>query len=69
MGGIQWWHFLVMLVLLALFVGTLISIARAPGLSPSAKVIWIVVCLILPLVGTVVWFSWGRHRDPSRTMT
>lgn len=67
MGGVQWWHFLVLLVLLALvalFVGALVSIATSRHLDNTAKAIWIVVCVFLQFFGPVAWFVWGRHQRP-----
>ncbi|MCS5735045.1 PLDc N-terminal domain-containing protein [Herbiconiux daphne] len=58
------WHLVIILVGIAafvLFIAALVSIARAPRASTGEKVIWIVVVLILPLLGSIVWFAVGRR--------
>ncbi len=57
-------HLLILLVMLAvavLWVWAIVSIARTPGLTTAERVIWILVVLILPLLGTIGWFAFGRR--------
>jgi hypothetical protein len=57
-------HLLILLVMLAatvLWILAIVSIARAPGLTTTERVIWILVVLILPLLGSIGWFVFGRR--------
>lgn len=53
-----------------LFVVALVSIIKAPRASTAEKVIWVLVVLILPLLGSIVWFVVGKRfataGDPPR---
>lgn len=67
------WHVVIILLGIAafvLFVAALVSIVRAPRASTAEKVIWVIVVLILPLLGSIVWFVVGRRfataGDPPR---
>jgi hypothetical protein len=67
------WHLVLILFGIAafvLFVAALISIVRAPRASAAERVIWVLVVLILPLLGSIVWFAVGRRfataGDPPR---
>jgi hypothetical protein len=67
------WHVVLLLISLAafvLFIAALVSIVRAPRASTGERVIWVLVVLILPLLGSIVWFAVGRRfataGDPPR---
>lgn len=67
------WHVVILLLWLAavvLFIAALVSIVRAPRASTGERVIWVLVVLILPLLGSIVWFAVGRRfataGDPPR---
>jgi hypothetical protein len=49
-----------MAALVWLLVAAIVSIARSPGLSSTARVIWILVCLVFPFLGSIIWFLVGR---------
>lgn len=61
---LQPWHIIIMLIVMAavitLWIAAVVSIARHPDASPTAKVIWIVVVVIFPLLGSAIWFVTGR---------
>jgi hypothetical protein len=60
-------HLLVILVLLgllALFVGTLVSIVRSE-LSWGMKLVWVALAFVAPVLGTALWLLIGR-RDAQR---
>ncbi|WP_228507784.1 PLDc N-terminal domain-containing protein [Herbiconiux sp. VKM Ac-1786] len=66
-------HALILLLGLAafiLFIAALVSIIKAPRASTAEKVIWVLVVLILPLLGSIVWFVVGKRfataGDPPR---
>ncbi|MFB2584601.1 PLDc N-terminal domain-containing protein [Herbiconiux liukaitaii] len=57
-------HLVIILLSIAafvLFIAALISIIRAPRASAAERVIWVLVVLILPLLGSIVWFAVGRR--------
>lgn len=56
------WIVLVAAVLLLL---ALISIWHARGHSRSAKIVWTVVAVVLPIIGPILWAVAGR--EPRRT--
>lgn len=38
-----------------------VSIVRGPFLGFVAKLAWVVVALILPIVGPILWFAVGKR--------
>ena len=40
-----------------LFVAALVDILRRAGTDPLTRLVWVVVVLVLPLVGAVLWFA------------
>ncbi|MCJ0979083.1 PLD nuclease N-terminal domain-containing protein [Rhodococcus sp. ARC_M12] len=48
-------------VAFALFAMSLVSIVRDPFLGFVAKLAWVVVALILPIVGPILWFAVGKR--------
>jgi hypothetical protein len=67
------WHLVIIIAMIAafvLFIAALISIVRAPRASMAERVIWVIVVLILPLLGSIVWFAVGQRfataGDPPR---
>lgn len=51
---------LIGIVALIVFVVALVSIIKHPTATIAGKVVWILVSLILPFVGPLLWFAWGR---------
>ena len=47
------------LVILILDVAALLQVVRS-DLQVGRTVLWIAVILLLPIVGIVLWFYWGR---------
>lgn len=48
-------------LLLALFVGALVSISRSTNYNTGGKALWVLVCFAFPLVGPLVWFGFGKN--------
>lgn len=48
-------------IALALFGIALVSIVRDTGSNWLIKLAWVVVTLILPIVGPILWFAVGKH--------
>jgi hypothetical protein len=42
------------------FVVTVVSIARDRAASRTAKAVWVLIALLLPLLGPILWFTIGR---------
>jgi cytochrome c oxidase assembly factor CtaG len=66
-------HVVIIILMIAaavLFIAALVSIIKAPRASTGERVIWVLVVLILPLLGPLVWFIVGRRYatagDPPR---
>lgn len=45
-------------ILLILVIWAIVSIVRSPA-GTGAKVLWILLVLILPLIGVIIWFFLG----------
>lgn len=54
---------LIAIALLTLFVAALVSILRSPALTPTGKLVWAIVVLILQFFGPLAWLLWGRHQQ------
>jgi hypothetical protein len=57
------WHLVIlvaMLLLLVLFIVAIVSIGNAP-ITGTEKAIWILIALIFPIAGPVVWFAVGKR--------
>jgi hypothetical protein len=66
MASFTGWHLLILIVVLAaiaLFVAALVGIAssKAGGVE---KAVWILITLMFPLMGPIVWFAFGRRSTP-----
>ena len=48
---------------LALVVTALVQIGRSRRLNETTQVLWVLVVIIAPLIGSIVWFVIGRQRS------
>ncbi len=58
-------HLLIILAIVAvmvLFVVALVSIARADRATGVERALWILIVLLFPLLGPILWFAVGRPR-------
>jgi hypothetical protein len=54
------------LIILTLDIWAIISVIQSHR-STGSKVLWVLLILILPVVGLILWFLFGRHAgEPSR---
>lgn len=60
---VAWSSFL--MVALATLVVSLVQIGRAPYLSSTARAIWVLIVLFVPIAGPVVWFFVSRRPLPA----
>lgn len=59
-------HSIVLIVLVLAWLGAWIAAVRsiasaATPLTPAARGGWIAAAIILPALGTILWFTVGRH--------
>lgn len=47
------------IIILIADIWAIIQTIKAPGTSTGAKVLWILLILILPLIGLIIWFFAG----------
>ena len=61
--GLTGWHFILLLVipLIVLFIAAVVSIAASKTASGIEKAIWVLVTLLFPVVGPILWFAIGRR--------
>ncbi|WP_438352943.1 PLDc N-terminal domain-containing protein [Microbacterium sp. CJ88] len=66
-SGLAGWHLLILLALVIPFVLAAVSIARNRATTGTAKAVWVLVILLFPLVGAILWFLVGRRSggDPA----
>ncbi|MBU8867849.1 PLDc N-terminal domain-containing protein [Paenarthrobacter aromaticivorans] len=51
-----------------LFVGALISIARARNHTTGSQIAWALIVLALPVIGSLAWFAIGRRTKNEVTL-
>ena len=51
------------LALVAVWAVALLQISAASGLGPLERVLWIVGVFLVPFLGAVAWFIFGRDRN------
>lgn len=54
----------VILAALALIVTALVSVVRTETFSPVAKGGWVLLIIVVPLAGSLIWFLIGRRTPP-----
>jgi len=45
-----------------IYIFTLVDVLRSRFHTPTDKLIWVLIVIFLPLLGTVLWFLIGRGR-------
>ena len=52
------------LVIIALYISFVVDVVRTPGTDARSlpKALWLVIVLILPILGGVLWYFFGRMR-------
>lgn len=54
-------EFLFGLIILVLDIVAIVSVVQS-GLSTAMKVVWVLVILILPVIGMILWFIIGNKK-------
>jgi uncharacterized membrane protein len=49
------------IVIMALFVVATLSIGRARHIGVLVKIGWLVIVLVLPVLGPILWFAFGQR--------
>ena len=60
-GSLNGWHLIILCVVSMIpFVITVVSIARDQVVSGTAKAVWVLIALLFPWLGLILWFTIGR---------
>ncbi|EHQ28271.1 PLDc N-terminal domain-containing protein [Mucilaginibacter paludis] len=60
-GGAFGLLFFIAWVVLVLY--ALLGILRNPGFNSNTKLLWIVIILIAPILGSLLYIFWGRNQN------
>ncbi len=60
------WHALILLLALVPAAVALVSILRTRPASGTETVLWILIVLVAPLLGALLWFAIGRRSARTR---
>jgi hypothetical protein len=67
LSGFTGWHLIILsIVFLIPFALAAVSIARSRTASGSEKAVWVLVILLFPLLGPILWFAIGRRSSRGR---
>ena len=67
LNGFNGWHVVILsVVLLIPFLLAVVSIARSRTASGLEKAIWVLIVLLFPLIGAILWFVIGRRAGTER---
>ncbi len=47
-------------VILVLVIVALVQVARLPKVDPIVRALWILIIVVAPIVGAIVWFAIGQ---------
>jgi predicted permease len=61
-GGAEWILLLIGLCILLLPIMALVEIIRSQFEHPENKIIWVVVVLMLPFIGSILFWTIGRSQ-------
>ena len=65
-GNLNGWHLIILSVVWIIpFVVTIVSIARDRVASGTAKAVWVLIALLVPWLGLILWFTIGRKSVPT----
>lgn len=51
----------VLVAYLAFVISALVSVLKSSNYTPGLKALWVLAIFVLPFIGSVVWFIWGRN--------
>ncbi len=47
----------------ALFIYALLDIIKSSRFNQNTKLLWIIIILIAPILGSLIYLVWGRNQD------
>ena len=53
-------------VVALLWVLALVQVAKTTTLDPTAKALWVLIVLVFPVLGAIVWFAIGAKSASNR---
>ena len=48
-------------VILVLVIVALVQVARQPKLDPIVRTLWVLIIVVAPILGAIVWFAIGQR--------
>lgn len=63
-GPAGWTLSLFGVLYLVLVIAALVSISKSTHPTPTVKVLWFLVVVVAPFLGSLVWFAFGRRKAP-----
>ncbi|WP_082462218.1 PLD nuclease N-terminal domain-containing protein [Agromyces sp. Leaf222] len=65
-GNLTGWHLIILSVIWIIpLVVTVVSIARDQVASGTARAVWVLIALLFPWLGLILWFTIGRKPAPT----
>ncbi|WP_442864142.1 PLD nuclease N-terminal domain-containing protein [Arthrobacter sp. ATA002] len=64
LGPAGWTVSIFLALYLALVVSALISISKSAHPTPTVRVLWFLIVLVAPFLGSLLWFILGKKRVP-----
>ena len=58
---------LISLLVIGFIIAAIVSVATSDILAVGGKAVWILLILAFPLIGSAVWFIWGRSGKFTKT--
>ena len=58
-GGLGWWETTILVGLLVIYVGTVLNVAFSKFQNGSHQLLWLLIVLFAPFLGTIIYFSIG----------
>lgn len=65
-GPAGWTLSLFGVLYLVLVIAALVSISKSTHPTPTVKVLWFLVVVVAPFLGSLVWFAFGRRKAPTQ---
>ena len=61
-------EFIIGILILAADIWAIVNIFKAPGASTGVKVLWILLILILPVIGLIIWLVAGPRASKAKAV-
>lgn len=68
LSGFTGWHLIILSIVFFIpFVLAAVSIARSRTAIGTEKAVWVLLIVLFPLIGPVLWFVIGRRSQPGNS--